>query len=457
MSVTNESEHKRPPRRRTYDGAVPDRLPPHSPEAEQGVIGCILLSPSECVEQCLAKLKAGTDVFYDLRHQAIFDTVVKMVDEQKPVDLITVSQRLKDAGTLEQVGGLSYLMTLSNTVPSAANLACYLEIVREKHTLRRILQTCNGVSARIYEHDGELTQLVDEFERDVLAIGAALSDAADAVNLRAIQEQLIAEYEAAIASGAPMGLPTGFADLDHRCGGMQGKELIILAGEPSAGKTAFTQNIAARAAAAGTTVAFYSVETSAKKLVHRWQCMLGRVAGAGFNEGRVSEDEVRKMADGQSKLGLIRDRLIVHDDPLSVGQLVAKARADWKRGARLFVLDYLQLLEAPGDGETERITNASKACKRIAQELDVPFIVISSLSRMEKGAKRRPKISDLRGSGQIDFDANRVILLSCESDDDVRTVTVEVAKNKDGGKATGTRAVELTFFAPEFRMEDAAR
>ena len=150
-----------------------DRLPPHAPEAEQGVLGCILLSPNDCVGECIEKIKAGAEVFYDLRHQTIFETIIEMYDHREAIDMITLQQRLKNKQRLDEVGGLAYLTSLPDAVPSAANLSYYLEIVLEKHVLRKMIQTCTEVVGRVYEHEGEVDSLLDEVERDILRISEA--------------------------------------------------------------------------------------------------------------------------------------------------------------------------------------------------------------------------------------------------------------------------------------------
>src|SRR6185437_3058180 len=147
-----------------------DRLPPHSIEAEQGVLGCVLLSPNDCMGVCIEKFRAGSEMFYDLRHRHLYELLAEMCDHKEAIDLLTVQQRLKDRNQLEAVGGLAYLSSLPDAVPSAANLSYYTDIVREKHLLRRMIQTCTGVVGRVYEHEGEVDALLDEVERDVLRI-----------------------------------------------------------------------------------------------------------------------------------------------------------------------------------------------------------------------------------------------------------------------------------------------
>ena len=154
----------------TTGSARIDRLPPHSIEAEQGVLGCVLLSPNECMGLCIERFKAGSEIYYDLRHRHIYEMLVEMYDHKEPIDLLTVQQRLKDRNQLEAVGGLAYLAALPDAVPSAANLTYYTDIVREKHLLRRMIQTCTGVVGRVYDYEGEVDGLLDEVERDILRI-----------------------------------------------------------------------------------------------------------------------------------------------------------------------------------------------------------------------------------------------------------------------------------------------
>jgi len=209
-----------------------DRLPPHSTEGEQGVLGCILLSPNEAMGTCIETLKAGAETFYDQRHQLIYQTLAEMYDSKNPIDLITVQQKLKDANQLESVGGLAYLSSLQDAVPSAANLSYYLEIIREKLVLRRMLTACTSVVARVYEHQGEVNALLDEVERDILRI----SEDRETTTIKPMKDlvrgaiDMIQEFHQ--RAGGLTGLPTGFADYDKMTGGMNGGEMIVIAARP---------------------------------------------------------------------------------------------------------------------------------------------------------------------------------------------------------------------------------
>src|SRR3989475_2545454 len=215
-AVTTSADRKTARRQkvRLADPTKVDRLPPHSLEAEQGVLGCILWSPNECLGACIEKFKSGSEIFYDLRHRHIYELLVEMYDHKEAIDLLTVQQRLKDGNQLEAVGGLAYLSSLPDAVPSAANLTYYTDIVREKHLLRRMIQTCTGVVGRVYEHQGEVDALLDEVERDVLRISeerveASTNTIKDLVH-RAINTIEIYHQR----QGMLTGIGTGFVDLD---------------------------------------------------------------------------------------------------------------------------------------------------------------------------------------------------------------------------------------------------
>jgi replicative DNA helicase len=213
-----------------------DRLPPHSTEAEQGVLGCCLIAPNESVGICLEQFKRGGEVFYDLRHQTIFETLVEMYDKKEAIDLITVQQKLKDKNQLEVVGGIAGLSALQDAVPSAANLTYYTDIVREKHTLRRMIQTCSSVISQVYEHEGEVDALLDTVERDVLHI---CEERVDTVNLtiKDLVHKAINKIEDFHArQGMLTGIATGFPDLDKMTSGLHGGEMIVIAARPSMGK-----------------------------------------------------------------------------------------------------------------------------------------------------------------------------------------------------------------------------
>ena len=225
------------------DPAKLDRLPPHSTEAEQGVLGCLLWSPNDCMNECIAKFKGDQEVFYDLRHQTIYDVMQGLLDEEGRFDLITLQQRLKDKQILEQVGGIAYLSSMQDAVPSAANLSYYLDIVVEKAVLRKLIRTCSDVVGRAYEHEGEGMALVDEAERCILAVRPMMRSR-NTVDIAQIQRDLISLYDSAM-TGVVAGLLTDYPDLDRKLGGALPQEVIVIGGTPSSGKSTLARELQA--------------------------------------------------------------------------------------------------------------------------------------------------------------------------------------------------------------------
>ncbi|HRI16696.1 MAG TPA: replicative DNA helicase [Verrucomicrobiota bacterium] len=466
--------------RRTRPSAPPPgslgRLPPHSIPAEQGVLGCILLSPTESTGMCVEKLKGGSEAFYDLRHRTLFEHLVVMYDHKLPIDLITLQQRLRDGGQIDAVGGLTYISGLMDAVPSAANLEYYLEIVREKHLLRRMLAACTTVITRVHESEGEVEELLDEVERDILRISEEREEGAsrnikDLVN-HAIN--IIQDYHS--KQGQLSGVASGFADLDKMTHGLHGGEMIVIAGRPSMGKTSLAMNIAEHVAVnERLPVGVFSLEMTADSLVVRMLCSLARVNSRAVREGFLRERDFPRITAAASKLA--KAPLIIDDTPgLSILQLRARARRMWQQhGIKLFVIDYLQLLHSSSrkaqDNRQQEISDISSGVKALAKELKVPVIVLSQLNReLEKDKSRKPRLSDLRESGAIEQDADVVGLLykpSAEDDEDRDKERVEpaddgmeavqvnllIAKQRNGP----TGDVELTFLKGITRYESKSK
>ena len=251
-----------------------DRLPPHALDMEQGVLGCQLLSPNECVGEVIEKLKdIGVEAHYDLRHQTIQAELFEMYDNRIPIDVITLQQRLKDKQLLEQVGGIAYLAQLQDAVPSAANLSYYLDIVREKFLLRKMIQTCTDVVGRVYDYEGEVDALLDEVERDVLRISESRAQG-DVLTTKELVNKAIGTIENFFSrKGTLTGLATGFADLDRMTDGLHGSEMIVIAARPSMGKTSLAMNIVEHAVLEQKLpVGVFSLEMSAEALVLRMMC-----------------------------------------------------------------------------------------------------------------------------------------------------------------------------------------
>jgi replicative DNA helicase len=453
-----------------FSDAAPrlDRLPPHAPEAEQGVLGCVLLSPGECIGECIEKFKAGAEVFYDLRHQTIYQTVVEMFDQRQPIDIITLQQRLKDKQQLEQVGGVAYLASLPDMVPSAANLLYYLEIVLEKYVLRKMIQTCTEVVGRVYDHEGEVDALLDEVERDILRISETRvegkTDKIKDLVKKAIG--LIEDFHQ--RQGMLTGVGTGFADLDKMTSGLHGGEMVVIAARPSMGKTSLAMNIAEYVSIdLKLPVGVFSLEMTSESLVLRMLCSRSRVNLRNVREGFLAERDFPKLTGAAGKLA--NAPLFIDDTSgLSILQLRAKARRMSQQfGVKLFVIDYLQLLHSTArraENRQQEIADISSGIKSLAKELNVPVIVLSQLNRdLEKEKDRKPRLSDLRESGAIEQDADVVCLLYKASRDDddgggaeeqeAIAVNLLIAKQRNGP----TGDVRLTFLKSFTRFESAAK
>lgn len=416
------------------------------------------------------KFKGEPTVFYDLRHRAVYEVLVEMYDRKAGIDPITVQQILKDRGMLESVGGLPYLASLPDTVPSAANLQYYIEIVREKFILRKMISTCTAAISQAYENQGEVDQLLDEVEKDVLQI----SNARVALNSSTMKELVhraihhIEMYHQ--RQGQLGGLATGFIDLDKMTDGLHEGEMIVIAARPSVGKTSLVMNIAEHVAVQlKQPVGVFSLEMTSESLVMRMMSSLARVNARAIREGFLAERDFAKLTSAAGQLA--KAPLFIDDTSgLSILQLRAKARRmHQQHGVKLFIIDYLQLLHSTArraENRQQEIADISNGVKGLAKELKVPVVVLAQLNRDSEKEKRAPRVSDLRESGSIEQDADLVALLYKEvrdskgDDDDSAgpepdTIPVKllIAKQRNGP----TGEVNLTFLKSCTRFESAAK
>jgi replicative DNA helicase len=475
-SVSNDTsappDLKRTPRRKAPLANAPklDRLPPHSPEAEQGVLGCVLLSPNDCMGVCIERFKEGAEVFYDLRHQTIFSTLVQMYDGREAIDVITLQQQLKNRQLLEEVGGIAYLAGLPDTVPSAANLSYYLDIVLEKYLLRKMIHTCTEVVGRVYDYEGEVDALLDEVERDILRISESRVQT-QTTTIKDLVKKAITTIEGFHQrQGMLTGVGTGFTDLDKMTSGLHGGEMVVIAARPSVGKTSLAMNIAEHVALEQKlAVGVFSLEMTSESLVLRMLCSRSRVNLRNVREGFLAERDFPKLTGSAGKLA--NAPLFIDDSSaLSILQLRAKARRMWQQyGIKLFVVDYLQLLHSTArraENRQQEIADISSGIKSLAKELNVPVIVLSQLNReIEREKGRPPRLSDLRESGAIEQDADVVGLLyrpksggddeegGGAAEEDVVPINLLIAKQRNGP----TGDVNLTFLKSFTRFESAAK
>jgi replicative DNA helicase len=474
-SVSPETGHspadlKKAPRKKPglADASRVDRLPPHSIEAEQGVLGCVLLDPHVCLGQCIEKFKSGAGTFYDLRHQCIYEVLVEMYDRKDAIDLITLQQQLKDRNQLESVGGIAYLASLPDAVPSAANLSYYAEIMSEKLLLRRMIHTCTEVVGRVYDHEGEVDQLLDEVERDILRISESRVEESTSGIKELVHKAISTIEEYHQRQGMLTGIATGFVDFDKMTTGLHGGEMIVIAARPSMGKTSLAMNMVEHMAIdQRLPVGVFSLEMTAESLVLRMLCSRSRVNLRNVREGFLAERDFPKLTGAAGKLA--NAPLFIDDTgALSILELRAKARRmAQQHGVKLFVVDYLQLLHSTArraENRQQEIADISSGIKALAKELAVPVIVLSQLNReLEKDRNRKPRLSDLRESGAIEQDADLVALLykpgggedeeGGEVDQDALPVNLLIAKQRNGP----TGDVHLTFLKGFTRFENAAK
>ena len=436
-----------------------ERVPPQNLEAEQSVLGAILLDREAALK--VAELLEPED-FYREAHQLIYRAVLDLLDAGEAVDTVTLSDRLRSRRELERVGGNGYLTTLVNTVPTAANAEHYARIVSEKALMRRLIAAATEIARDVYEGDDDVAALIDRAEQRIFHIAQGRRRQGH-VRLHDVLVRTFEHLEQLSAhKGDVIGVPTGFKKLDTMTTGLHPSELIILAARPSVGKTTLSLNISLNAARHGVPVAFFSLEMAREQLALRLLSAEAAVNMQRLRTGYVSEEDWSRLTRAASRLS--EAPFYIDDTPnLSIMELRARARRmKAEHDIGLVVVDYLQLMHTRGRAENrqQEISEISRSLKALARELEVPVIALSQLSRaVEQRQDRRPQLSDLRESGAIEQDADVVIFL-WENPDYKDSLLIEaiIAKQRNG--PTGT--VQLVFnkdfgrFAdPELRQEPA--
>ena len=393
----------------------PQRPLPASLDAEMGVLSSILLSPRDTLTLAIERIDG--DHFHHPAHGTIYTQLVELWKQSKPIDLVTVTQTLADQNLLEQIGGPAVLAGLQTFLPTATNAEYYLDIMREKHLLRRMISVCTASAARCYEEQGDVKTLIDQVEKEVFTVGEERFRGA----LPSIREHVSGAIEAldklTKSKGAITGLPTGYARLDQMTDGLHASEMVVIAARPSMGKTALAMNIAEHVAVdQGVPVGIFSLEMSSQQLVQRLLCSRARVNLHRLRDGFASKNDLNNI---HKAAGALSTSSMHIDDTagLSILELRAKSRRmKDAHGIGLIVIDYLQLLKSPSRrGQENRqieIAEISSGIKALAKELQIPIIVLAQLNReSEKRGDGKPRISDLRESGSIEQDADVVGLL----------------------------------------------
>jgi replicative DNA helicase len=442
------------------------RTLPHSVEAEQGVLGSMLISPREIIAECVEKI--NENYFYVPAHQTIYLVLVELWNGGQGIDLITFTQVLRDRNLLETVGGAAAVTSLFTFVPTAANVTYYLEIVRDKFILREIISACTESVRRSFEEQDEVHNLLDEVEQKIFAVGEDRFKGQVLTMKDQVMEAIEAIEQLYERRGGITGISTGFAELDRMTNGLHEAEMIVIAARPSMGKTALAMNIAEHVAInEKLPVAVFSLEMSSQQLVQRLLCSRARVNLQKVRDGFLAERDFPSLTAAASKLA---EAQIFIDDTasLSILELRAKARRlKAQKDIKLIVVDYLQLLRSTTrraqDNRQLEISEISSGLKGLAKELKVPVVVLAQLNRQpEARTGGKPRLSDLRESGSIEQDADLVGLLVrpeiYEEDEDARAekageAELIIAKQRNGPVGE----IALTFLKEFTRFEDRAR
>jgi replicative DNA helicase len=424
-----------------------DRIPPQNIEAEQAVLGAILLNTESIVT---AMEHLHSDDFYRGAHQRVYSTMIELSQANEPIDIITLVSKLQDKQQLEDVGGVSYLSELVNSVPTSANVEYYAMIVQEKSLIRRLIRTATQIVSNGYANADDVSLLLNEAEQKILEISQRRSSSGF-VPIREVLMQVFERVEFLYShKGGTTGIPSGFSDLDKVTSGFQRSDLIIIAARPSVGKTAFALNIAQNVGVrAKQTVAIFSLEMGAPQLVQRMICAEANVDATKLRTGYLESDDWEKLT---MAIGSLSEANIYIDDTpaIHVSEIRARCRRlKQEKGLGMVIIDYLQLVHSKnrGDNRQQEVSEISRTLKQIARELDVPVIALSQLSRgVEQRQDKRPLMSDLRESGSIEQDADIVAFLYRDDYYDKEsekkdTIEIIIAKQRNG--PTGT--VELAF------------
>jgi len=436
------------------------KLPPQNLEAEQSVLGGILLE-NQALNTVLELLTV--DDFYSESHRKIFAAVLDLSEKRDPCDLVTLSDALRNRNQLEQVGNAAYLASLVDSVPSAANIVYYCRIVKQKAILRRLIGTATEILNRSYSPGAEIDQVLDEAERSIFDISQNKIRPSFYPIKEIIKESFKAIERLFERKDLITGVPTGFEKLDEMTSGLQNSDLIVIAGRPSMGKTAFALNIAQHAAIQdGTPVAIFSLEMAKEQIALRMLSSEARVDSQRIRKGFLGETDWPKLTTAAGNLS--ETRIFIDDTPaITVLEMKAKARRlKAEAGLGLIILDYLQLMRG-SDGRESReqeISEISRSLKALAKELSIPVVALSQLNRkVEDRTNRRPQMADLRESGAIEQDADVILFLYRDevynkSEDNPEKGIAEVIVGKQRNGPVGT--VKVAFLEKYTRFENLA-
>lgn len=418
-----------------------DKLPPSSPECERGLIGSLLLDPVTNMPEVQARVPTG-EIFYDLRHRAVYECLCDLQNEQEPIDVIIVQARLRAFGQIDAIGGAAYLSSLADEVPSGANCMFYLSVVLECFQLRKLLQVATNFIAKVYERDGTVTEILDDWEKEALKV--RIHEHGGFTNSKAAADEALGMIEMMYErKGALIGVASGLPDLDRITGGLKGGEMIVIAGLSSHGKTSLGFTIVeAVAVDQRLPVGCFSLEMSQSSLLLRMLCSRARLNIKNVRDGFLAERDMPNIKKAHME---IRSAPLYIDAGFgqSITQISAKARRLHQQAAiKMLVIDYLQLIKPQsqkGENRQVEVSNISNGIKRLAGELNIPVLVMVQMnSNIEKEKHRKPRLSDLRESAAIGHDADLCLSLYAptqdaeDNEDDGIPMNLRITKNRNG-------------------------
>ena len=436
----------------SIDEAVLKRVLPHSMEAEQSVIGSMIMDREAIV---VASEMISGDDFYNKSYGVLFDSMVELNDQGQPVDVVTLQNRLKEKDVPPEVASLEFIRDLITAVPTSANIKYYATIVSEKAVLRKLIRLTEEIANNCYSEKDGLEVILEDTEKRVFDL-VQRRNTGDFVPIREVVMNAMDKIEkASHSNGNVTGIATGFIDLDYRTAGMQPSDLVLIAARPSMGKTAFVLNIAQYVAFhSGECVAIFSLEMSKEQLVNRLFAMESKVDSQHLRTGNLSDLEWEKLIESAGMIG--QSKLIIDDTPgISIAEMRSKCRKfKLEMDLKMVIIDYLQLMSGSGRGNESRqqeISDISRSLKALARELQVPVLALSQLSRaVEQRPDHRPMLSDLRESGAIEQDADVVMFIYRDDyynpDTEKKGIAeINIAKQRNGPIGT----VDLVWL-PEF-------
>lgn len=418
------------------------KTPPHDMDAERAVLGAILIDPSAIT---LVVEILRPEHFYPREHQLIFRGMLGLFEQQKPVDLVTITSELKKEGFLKDIGGASYLSELIDSVPTSAYVQHYAHIVKDQFIKRRLISVSSRMVEKAFEETGDIKRLLDMAESEIFALSQAFLHR-DFLELKSILAESFERLEDLAKRGTGLrGVPTGFKSLDNKLAGMQDSNLLILAARPGIGKTTLALNIAIHVAMVEKMpVGIFSLEMSREELVDRLLVGQGDIDAWKLKTGRLSDDDYTRLTEA---MGELSDAPIFIDDTpgASILEIRTKARKlKVEKGLRFLIVDYLQLVDAGrrSDSRVQEVSYISQNLKNIARELKIPVMALSQLSRaVEQRGEKKPQLADLRESGSIEQDSDVVMFLYHEKEDEdileehKRIVKLLIAKHRNGPTA----------------------